>query len=119
MNDIEFKFAVRSEPAGSLKYNDNTSQLGDGYSVSSPNGINTETQSWAISITSPMQACGAIGKGQAPLALDYLRATKRRAESFPWTSPLGELIRVEAGNLTYKRSGSTLTVSTTFTQVYR
>lgn len=118
MIDIEFKFRVRSEPSGSFSYRDNTSTLGDGYSVTSGDGINTENQSWSISCTSAFQECGGA-PGEAVLAFQWLRERKKNAESFPWTTPLGDLIRVQAGSLSPKRAGATYTVSTTFTQVYR
>lgn len=118
MIDEEFKFRLRAEPTPSFEYNENRSQLGDGYSVSSPDGINNEAQSWTLSATSSVVDCkGQIG--DALKAFSYLRERKKKGESFPWRTPFGELIRVEASNLAPKRTGDVFTLSTKFTQVFR
>lgn len=119
MTDIEeFTYKVRSEPSGSLSNRINTSTLGDGYSVSAPDGINVEVQSWSITVTSSAVGCSG-GEGFALKALKFLRRHASEARSFMWRTPLGELIRVEASAITPKKAGSTFGVSSTFTQVYR
>lgn len=118
MTDIEFSFKIDAEPQGSYSYRDNTSQLGDGYSVSSADGINTEMQTWPVSVTSAVIDCGSK-QSKAMLAFAFLRARKSAAESFMWRNPHGELIRVQAGKISTKKSGNAFSVSTTFTQVYR
>lgn len=119
MSDIKvFNFAVRAEPTGSLSTRNNKANMGDGYSVSSPDGINTELQSWSITCTSSRYACDG-SDGFAWLAFQFLREQAIKAESFNWTTPLGDLIRVEPSALAPKKAGATFSVSTTFTRVYR
>ena len=113
-----FLFRAKAEATGSISNRVNKSTLGDGYSVSSPDGINTETQSWSVTVISPLVKC-KDGKGDSLLALEFLREHGASARSFYWVTPLGDTIRVEASAITPKKTGSVMSVSTNFTQVYR
>lgn len=114
----EFSFKVRAEPSGSITNRTNKSKLGDGYSVSSPDGINSELQSWSITVTSPYTKCDGTD-GEAVLAFKFIREQAALAKSFHWVTPLGDRIRVESSTITPKKTGAVFSVSTTFTQVYR
>lgn len=113
-----FSFRAKAEATGSISNRVNKSTLGDGYSVSSPDGINTEVQSWSVAVISPLVKCRG-GQGDSVLALAFLREHGGSAKSFYWVTPLGDTIRVEASAITPKKTGSILSVSTNFTQVYR
>lgn len=120
MSDELFSFKVRAEPSGSFAHRQNTSQLGDGYSVSAADGINTERQSWSITVTGAVFRCGATEEaGEPVLALAFLRRHGQKAESFLWETPLGETIRVESGDITAKKAGRVWTIGAAFKQVYR
>lgn len=113
-----FNFPVKSEPQGSFSYRKNESKLGDGYTVAVADGINTKTESWSISVTSAAKLCGGAD-GPAVLAFRFIDEHEQRAESFMWTTPFGDLIRVEAKGVTRKKAGNTQTVSAAFNQVFR
>lgn len=113
-----FNFKIKAEPSGSFSSRTNTSALGDGYSVSSPDGINNSIETWSISVVSPLTNCDGT-LGEAVAAYNFLKKQSDKAESFNWTNPLGDMIRVQCSTITPKKSGATFSVSTTFTRVYR
>lgn len=75
-----FTWDVRVGTAGSAEFRTKKSQFGDGYSQEFEDGLNSEVQSWPISMVGYESAI-------AP-PLEFLR-THGGATSFQWTPPLG------------------------------
>lgn len=102
---------IQAGMEGEFSYTTRSALFGDGYEQIAGEGINSEKQSWPITLTGK--------KTEMLVALNFCRS--HITKSFLWTSPIGEsgLYRVEADSVKAQPlSSKVLTISATFKQAY-
>lgn len=106
-----FDWRVHANSAGQGGFVTNKVQFGDGYSQSTPQGINNETGRWNISVAGYASEVQPI--------VDFIRA-KKGAESFFWTPPLTPTGYYECVDYTITPNGGAhYTISAVFELVHR
>lgn len=78
----EFTWSPKLDPKGSTSYRVLRAQFGDGYEQAVGDGINTETQSWALQFSGSESYIGPI----RAFLRDHMGVL-----AFLWKPPLGEL----------------------------
>jgi len=105
-----FTWAPDDEASGDSKLRNRKSQFGDNYAQVSSDGLNSESDSWALSF-------GGVAGEIAPI-LAFIRR-HQGAKSFLWTNPEGVLGLYRCDTFRQQRQPGAVTVLTaTFERAY-
>lgn len=107
-----FTWCPKIEPEGTISQRTLSVSFGDGYSQTAGDGINTKTQSWALTFTGKQSMINEI--------ITFLDAHSGW-QAFYWSAPLSEQATFMAkdGYQITPHGGGLYTLTVTFTQVYR
>ncbi|MCQ4257479.1 phage tail protein [Stutzerimonas stutzeri] len=105
----QFTWSARIGGVGTFDDRTRKAQLGDGYAQMVGDGINSESQSWALSFSGTREYVLPIR--------DFLRR-HGKAKAFAWTPPLGELGLYRRSEFTLTGLGRVYTLAVTFEQAF-
>ena len=106
----EFNFSPSIPPRKDSAPRINSSTLGDGYELRSPDGINTLAQVWSLSFN---------GKSDTDAdAIESFLEGKNAVTKFTWTPPNSTEISVICKRWSRSFQGTTNNLTMTFTQVF-
>lgn len=108
-----FIFGIRVGSTGTITQATWENDFGDGYTQAGGIGINTQSQSWEVSVT------GSLDVGEELRQVRDFLDQHEGYKSFTWTPPGGDSGRYRATGYKLDPHGSGLyTLSATFKQVY-